>query len=112
MRLPMCLCEMGVGLQAINLHFNSSSESSVSHMHYSHDTTSGNTNPLKRGRKGSLCFYLYGNGATKKCKKESLPNRLVINRLSLQHLSFLPHSMSNFKEQFDSSSTHDLKERL
>lgn len=80
MRLPMCLCEMGVGLQAINLCFNSSSESSVSHRHYKHDTqplemhilqksTAKGVNAfiymktvLQRNVKGKLTYYLqFGN---------------------------------------------------
>lgn len=68
MRLPMCLCKMGVGLQAINLCFNSSSESSVSHRHYKHDTQPLEKQILQSGTAKGECFYLYGNGAANKCE--------------------------------------------
>lgn len=54
MRLPMCSCEMGVGLQAINMCFNSSSESSVSHMHYKHDTQPLEMHILQKGLRREL----------------------------------------------------------
>lgn len=59
MRLPMCSCEMGVGLQAINMCFNSSSESSVSHMHYKHDTQPLEMHILQRGTAKGVDAFSY-----------------------------------------------------
>lgn len=59
MRLPMCSYEMGVGLQAINMCFNSSSKSSVSHMHYKHDTQPLEMHVLQRGTVKGVYAFIY-----------------------------------------------------
>lgn len=51
--------KMGVGLQAINLCFSSSSESSVSHMHYNHDTQPLETHILQRGTEKGVNAFIY-----------------------------------------------------